>query len=212
MVIYKVTNLLNGKIYVGQDSNNRDEYFGSGIWISRSIKKYGRKNFKKEIIEVCSSLEELNNKEIFWISKLNSTDPNIGYNVHNGGTGGDRYTNNPRIDEIKEKARLKNLGNNNPFYGKSHTIESKKSISEKQKGKFVSEETKKKISDSHKGKNIPEEVKKKMSENSLNKGKELSGDVKIKISNKLKGRVFSAETKKKMSEAAILRCSRKKEA
>lgn len=211
MVIYKVTNLLNGKIYVGQDSNNRDEYFGSGIWISRSIKKYGRHNFKKEIIEVCSSLEELNNREIFWISNLNSTDPNIGYNVHVGGTGGDRYTNNPRIDEIKENARLKNLGKNNPFYGKSHKSESRKSISEKQKGKVLSDETKRKLSESRKGKKLTEETKQKMSENSLNKGKILSDEVKNKIASKLKGRVFSEETKHKMKEAAILRCARKKE-
>ena len=85
MVVYKTTNLITGKIYVGQCVDNRDSYLGSGKWLKRSIKKYGKQNFKKEILETCNSIEELNEREAYWISVLNSTNPKIGYNILEGG-------------------------------------------------------------------------------------------------------------------------------
>ncbi|MFN7656402.1 MAG: NUMOD3 domain-containing DNA-binding protein [bacterium] len=81
MIIYKTTNLLNNKIYVGQSKNDDDHYLGSGTYITKAIKKYGKSNFKKEILERCSTHEELNSRELYWIDKLNSTDRSIGYNV-----------------------------------------------------------------------------------------------------------------------------------
>jgi hypothetical protein len=50
MIIYKTTNLTNGKIYVGKDRNNDPNYLGSGTLILRAIKKHGRKNFKKQLL------------------------------------------------------------------------------------------------------------------------------------------------------------------
>lgn len=47
MIIYKTTNLINGKIYIGFDSHNNPEYFGSGKLIKMALKKYGTSNFKK---------------------------------------------------------------------------------------------------------------------------------------------------------------------
>lgn len=81
MIIYKTTNLINNKIYVGQSKNDDDNYLGSGTYITKAIKKYGKSNFKKEILERCSTHEELNRRELYWIDKLNSTDRGIGYNV-----------------------------------------------------------------------------------------------------------------------------------
>ena len=49
MVIYCTTNLINGKKYIGSDTNNNPYYLGSGVSIIKAIKKYGRNNFKKEI-------------------------------------------------------------------------------------------------------------------------------------------------------------------
>jgi len=46
---------------------------------------YGRKNFQKEILEHCTKYYQLNEKEIFWIEKLDSTNPDIGYNITGGG-------------------------------------------------------------------------------------------------------------------------------
>lgn len=91
MVIYKTTNLLNGKFYIGQDSKNKKSYFGSGKLLNCAIKKYGKENFKKEILEECFTKEDLDKKEIYWIDLLNSTNKEIGYNIHEGGTGGDNY-------------------------------------------------------------------------------------------------------------------------
>ncbi len=72
MIIYKTTNLINGKIYIGQDTKNNPKYLGSGIIIEQAIKKYGSKNFKKEVIEFCTDQAELNDREKYWIKELNS--------------------------------------------------------------------------------------------------------------------------------------------
>lgn len=77
MIIYKTTNLINGKIYIGQDSKNKNGYLGSGQNIKRAIKKYGKQNFKKEIIEKCNSIDELNNREKYWINFYNTMKKNF---------------------------------------------------------------------------------------------------------------------------------------
>lgn len=92
--IYKTTDLTNGKIYIGQHKSDTfvaESYVGSGI-ILRNIKKSLEQSglsvkdrFKTELIEECSSDEELNEREIYWISYYNSMDPSIGYNLHEGG-------------------------------------------------------------------------------------------------------------------------------
>lgn len=90
MIIYKTTNLINGKIYIGQDSNNNPSYYGSGKLLKDAIKKYGKKNFHKEVIEECNNINHLNNREVYWIDKFQSTNPAIGYNISPGGAEGDR--------------------------------------------------------------------------------------------------------------------------
>ena len=91
MIIYKTTNKINGKIYVGKDVAHQPKYLGSGLLLDKAIKKYGRENFYKETIEVCSSIDELNEREIYWIKTLNATDKKIGYNIAEGGTGGNTW-------------------------------------------------------------------------------------------------------------------------
>ena len=86
MIIYKTTNLINGKYYVGKDEKNNPEYLGSGLLLNKAIKKYGRENFKKEILETCVDRKELNEREIHWIKKLKAV--SIGYNIAEGGSGG----------------------------------------------------------------------------------------------------------------------------
>jgi group I intron endonuclease len=88
MYIYKTINLTNNKIYIGQTSKNNEDYFGSGPIILKAIKKYGKQNFKKEILEECKTKEETNSKEIYWINFYNSTNRMIGYNISKGGNGG----------------------------------------------------------------------------------------------------------------------------
>lgn len=92
MVIYLISNMINNKQYVGQTTRNLSDrwynhtkYSGRGrSAISKAIHKYGKDNFKIEIIDTANSLEELNQKEQEWISKLNSLCPN-GYNIAPGG-------------------------------------------------------------------------------------------------------------------------------
>ena len=91
MIIYKTTNLINGKFYVGQDSKNNPEYYGSGNLLKRAIKKHGKQNFIKETLEVCCTQEQLNEREKYWIKETKARE--LGYNIAEGGTGGNTTTN-----------------------------------------------------------------------------------------------------------------------
>lgn len=87
--IYKCTYNKNGKIYVGASSNvnNIDTYLGSGSkWVSEVNQETERLYIEKEILEYVDSYEQLSEREIHWIAKLNATNPDIGYNIHKGGT------------------------------------------------------------------------------------------------------------------------------
>lgn len=86
MIIYKTTNLLTGKFYIGKDEKNNPKYLGSGVYLKRAIKKYGKSNFKKEILEKCKTIDELNESEKYWIKKSNAKI--LGYNIADGGDGG----------------------------------------------------------------------------------------------------------------------------
>jgi hypothetical protein len=114
MLIYKTTNLINGKVYVGRQVHDNPNYIGSGKIIRRAIKKYGINNFKKEILEYCFSISHLNDREKYWIVALNSTDKTIGYNIMLGGQGGNTFTDR--------------RGSLNPMYGKPRDQKTKDAI------------------------------------------------------------------------------------
>lgn len=90
MVIYKITNLLNEKIYIGQTRQPIEkrflQHFKADSPLGQDMREYGIENFTIEIIERCENQEQLNEREIFWINALNSKQPN-GYNVTSGGSG-----------------------------------------------------------------------------------------------------------------------------
>lgn len=100
-VIYKITNIANGKIYIGKTTQPLLKRFAQHLRspfkpnhghlnkLHLAIMKYGVDNFKIEQIDEATSLEELNQKEIYWIATLNSRDKNIGYNINEGGDGND---------------------------------------------------------------------------------------------------------------------------
>jgi len=124
MVIYKTTNLTNGKIYIGQDSNDNPEYFGSGLILYKAIKKYGKENLIKEILECCDSKKQLNEQEKYWIKYYNSTNKKIGYNISKGGTGGKLVEKDGKKGKTYEE-----------YYGPERAAEIKVKQSKKRKGK-----------------------------------------------------------------------------
>lgn len=104
--IYKLTNLKNNKIYIGQSINiknrwNQHKNIKNNTVISRAIFKYGWDNFKKEVIEYCKK-KELNEKEIYWINFYNCLIPR-GYNVSLGGQ------NTSNLEKIKRSKKIKFL-------------------------------------------------------------------------------------------------------
>lgn len=90
MNIYKITNLINNKIYIGctkrsiitRFHEHGLQKFAYKSLITRSILKYGKENFDIQVIETCNSLKEMNTRENYWINKLNALYPN-GYNLKN---------------------------------------------------------------------------------------------------------------------------------
>jgi group I intron endonuclease len=87
MIVYKTTNLLTNKSYVGKDAHNRSKYLGGGLYLSRAIKRYGKENFLKETLAWCYTKEHLDWLEKFYIQYFNTKVPN-GYNISDGGDGG----------------------------------------------------------------------------------------------------------------------------
>lgn len=97
--IYITTNLVNGKKYIGQKMYNDgwETYLGSGVFIKKAIKKYGKENFKREMIEECENRQQSNEREIYWIKFYDAVNNNNFYNMAEGGkpvpihTGADHY-------------------------------------------------------------------------------------------------------------------------
>jgi group I intron endonuclease len=87
MVIYLTINLINNKKYIGQDSNNNPKYLGSGVYLTKAIKKYGKENFKKIILENVKDSSKLNEKEEYWIDKFNAFKSQEFYNLSKKGMG-----------------------------------------------------------------------------------------------------------------------------
>lgn len=89
MHIYKITNLVNGRWYIGKHIGTDPSYMGSGKLLKQAFKKYGKESFIKEILEICNSEEELNLREIYWISTTDAVNNPDSYNLAQGGSGGD---------------------------------------------------------------------------------------------------------------------------
>ena len=162
MIVYKTTNLVNNKIYIGKDERNDPKYLGSGLLIKRAIDKYGKENFKKEILEQCNNREELNEKEKYWIETLNSRDISIGYNITFGGDGG-QTSSLEKMSKITKELWTK------PEYIKNQK-EGRKDRIYRQKGEYNhSDETKNKLKLVHLGKKQSDEHKEKTKKFNLEK-------------------------------------------
>lgn len=136
-IIYKVTNLTNNKIYIGQTNGLRKTYRGGGKILKFAYKKYGKENFKFEkITEGNFNRVLLDELEKHYIRLYNSTNIKVGYNIETGGGGGN---------------------------GRVVSEETRKKLSIFQKTRIRSKEQYEKISISNTGKIHSEETKLKMS-------------------------------------------------
>jgi group I intron endonuclease len=145
MIVYKAINKLNGKVYIGittktlehrksihkRDSKTKHTYF------YRAIRKYGFDNFEWEVVDTATTIEELHEKEVFYIKQYDSFDnKDKGYNATSG--GGSLY----QITEEERLARSERAkGENNPMYGTKSPLA----------GTKFSDEHKAKISNALKG-------------------------------------------------------------
>ena len=162
---------------------NRDNH--KNKYLQSAWNKYGEDKFKFYILELCSE-EELDEKEIYWIEHYNTVDRELGYNLKTGGSGGCKFTDEVRehlsqvhkeickdpeerkrmkqmIDDLwaNEEYRKSRSGENHPLYGKHHSEETKKKLSESlkgRKGKPLNEKQRKAISEAHKGKEPPNKI------------------------------------------------------
>ena len=116
--IYKITNTINNKIYIGQTTKTIQERFNNHIkkakqhtnrYLYDAMNKYGYEKFIIEKIEEINN-DKLDEREIFWISFYHSNNPQFGYNMTMGGGGGDTWTNNPHKEETSKKISEANKG------------------------------------------------------------------------------------------------------
>lgn len=199
--IYRITNLINGKTYIGQHryKDLDDGYMGSGKHLKAAQAKYGIENFKKEILVFNISKKEHIDllEKTFIASEREKVGRENCYNIADGGDGGNT---GPRSEEWKRKI-------SEAKKGKHHSEEWNKKISKvmkgrpsTMKGKHRSEETKRKISEVlrgqaawNKGKKMSEETRRKNSE--AHKGKHPSEESNRKRSETLKGRLSPTKGK-----------------
>jgi len=164
--VYKITNLINNKIYIGvhKTKDINDDYMGSGKILKRAQEKYGIENFRKEILEVYDNAEDMFSMESVLVNEDFVNDKET-YNLKIGGEGGWEYINNKGINmKNHDYDKMSTLGNNK--------------LKEKRKCEIFSKTYRNKISDGMKeyyrnggeptrafqGKKHSEEAKKKIGE------------------------------------------------
>ena len=155
--IYKTTNLLSGRYYIGMHSTDdlNDGYLGSGTLLRRALNKYGKENFKIEFLEFVNSREELaaREKEIVSLQEIAKKEC---MNLKVGGEGGyssDKHVENRQRARAEGHRKYFDSIKNDPDLYKEHGQKiSRKKKGQKGtfKGKHHSEETKKKMSISKK--------------------------------------------------------------
>ncbi|WP_445480364.1 hypothetical protein ACULLL_09415 [Lysinibacillus irui] len=136
--IYVTTNKINGKKYIGKciygRVNNWENYLGSGVYLKRAIKKYGKENFERKIIINACSEEELNELEEYYLNYFDVVNSTEYYNIKLTSIGGDIFTFHPNKEAIR-KQRIKQMtGEGNHQFGKPKTkkmIESVKKANSK---------------------------------------------------------------------------------
>lgn len=131
MFIYITENKINGMKYIGMCTREDNGYLGSGTLLKNAIRKYGKDNFKRTIVQRCDTFEELCDAEADWIKKHDAVNSDKFYNLVEGGLGGNadklkQYWRGLTPDQRKTVRNWKphfanggGAGANNYWYGKS---------------------------------------------------------------------------------------------
>lgn len=208
--VYKISNALSGRYYIGYSTNITKRFkshcyklkqnIHDNIFLQRAYNLDGEDKLKYDIIHICDTMDEAKEIELKYLTDLSIRDKL--YNLNFNNSGGDLLTNHPDKEKIREKIihsfketlgnmtaeerrqKYGKLGEKNGMYGKTHTEEVRKNISQLKKGntyfkgKKLSEETKQKLSESRKnkytgednpffGKHHTEETKQKIREKNI---------------------------------------------
>lgn len=185
--IYKIENLINSKVYIGQSLNITQRWkehkyslvnnVHINEYLQRSWNKYGEEAFKFEIIEECAE-DELTQREQYWIDYYGGLNSFNNYNLRDADKCG--RLSNATIQKRSESRK-----------GFKHSVETKQTMSKSHIGIRHLEETKKRLSYLHKGK--------KLSSDTINKLREIA----YKNKSKLLGRKLSDVTKEKIRQAHL---------
>lgn len=168
--IYITTNLKNNKRYIGQKKSQEflNWYLGSGKYLGNAIRKYKKDTFKVELVEWCSSPEELNEREAYWIDYHDAVNSDKFYNLREGGNVSSPTNKGKKMTkEQVEKLRLTLYGN------------------QRRKGTTTSEEGIRNMSLATKKRFSTEEGRNHLS-NMIKKNKKWDEDRRLKVSNTLK--------------------------
>lgn len=137
--IYSYTNTVNGKIYIGQTRStlehraNKGRGYVESRHFGNAIKKYGWDAFKPDILAQVKTAEEANDLEKYYIKTMNSRDPNVGYNIDEGGKNHEPSQEWCKAISDKAKERYKDK-TKNPMYGKKHTPETLQKMRDEKTG------------------------------------------------------------------------------
>jgi group I intron endonuclease len=180
VIVYCITNRVNGKRYIGQTVASLQQRWRQHVCLKsgctalkRAIKKYGKNNFEKSVLEKCENQKALDFLEQYWINIFQTFGVG-GYNLTSGGD-------HPVIsEEISRKRNFSLSGERHYNWGKHLSVAHKEKISEKLIGKKRPTEVREKISRTLLGHSVSLVVREKISCN--HRGKKLSEQTKKKIS------------------------------
>jgi len=148
--IYKITNLKNGKFYIGSSKDiefrwsEHKKHLNGNYHINKKLQNawnfYGKENFEFTIVELVSNDETfLLEREQFYFDIFKPYIKEIGYNIGEKSSGGDNFTHNPNKENIREHLSDINLGAKNPMHGKKHSDEAKERQRDRAVGRYTLE-------------------------------------------------------------------------
>ncbi len=195
MIVYCVTNKINGKKYIGSDSNNNPEYYGSGVYIKKSLKKYGKKNFIKEILCEVNDISLMKELEEYWIDYFDAYNNPLFYNATKYSSGISKFPEDKKINiSNANKGNKHHLGFPQSEYQKSQTR--KANIGKKHTEEFKEQKRQKALGNKYAlGNTLTREQKEKISKAKTNHKCYQNPNRNKKISEKLNKPVLQFDKK-----------------